>query len=591
MRKAHLGWRLDPLGGSLDAKRVVEVLEALVKLPKMSLVGVPKGVPVARGLMGDVPKLFKLHGGNAEPITSDLVSFSAIPPYDASDIYFARDVTKGMERHKVYKVDIDKKEEVEVEMEPVRVMSVVQRNRVFFSGSKERNSVYLVEDGKAVELASFPSFVTLTDTRGDEAVGFGAFRGNPNSWEILLIDSTGSYKIFTPKEGSINTAPIFYRDKILFESNFEGENKLYLWDPESGSVEELRVGGDYEKFSPIEHQFYWLGSRGELIIIGKRDGRSRVFVDGKDAGGPLGNYYSAFVYEGTVYATFTNSRTPTSVMKLPDEFLFKAEPPEWLKDAVKEVEFRKIKSFDGLEVPAFIIKSGFASLPGPSVLLIHGGPWAEDDDRFDSLAFSIAACGFHVIKPNYRGSTGYGRDYMMKILGDPCGGELKDIISVTEALKGEVIDKACIMGYSYGGYMTLCALTKYPDEYECGVAGAAVIDWKEMYELSDAAFKSFIDLLFAGRKELFEERSPIKYVENLKAPLCIVHPQNDTRTPLKPALKLMERLADLGKDFEAHVIPETGHALRDVDVAIKMFLPTLLFLITKAGRAPSSSQA
>jgi dipeptidyl aminopeptidase/acylaminoacyl peptidase len=118
-----------------------------------------------------------------------------------------------------------------------------------------------------------------------------------------------------------------------------------------------------------------------------------------------------------------------------------------------------------------------------------------------------------------------------------------------------------VNGYSYGGYMTLLAMFRYSDLFKCGVAGAPVADWEEMYELSDAVFREFINILFDNRRELWKERSPSTYAENLKNPLCIIEPQNDSRTPLKPVLNLVEKLMKAGKTFELHVLPEAGHAI------------------------------
>jgi dipeptidyl aminopeptidase/acylaminoacyl peptidase len=139
-------------------------------------------------------------------------------------------------------------------------------------------------------------------------------------------------------------------------------------------------------------------------------------------------------------------------------------------------------------------------------------------------------------------------------------------------------DRLFIMGYSYGGYMTLWAMASKPDLYECGVAGASVADWEEMYELSDAIFRFFIETLFAGSRELLRERSPISRVDGVKKPICIIHPQNDTRTPLKPVIRFMSLMLEKGKTFEAHIIPDMGHVVNTVDDAMKILLPAILFL-------------
>lgn len=126
--------------------------------------------------------------------------------------------------------------------------------------------------------------------------------------------------------------------------------------------------------------------------------------------------------------------------------------------------------------------------------------------------------------------------------------------------------------------MAYLAMGKHPGLWKCGIAGAGIADWEEMYRLSDAVFKKAIEVLFDGKHELFRERSPITYVRNVKNPLCIIHPQNDTRTPLKPVLKYINSLLEFGKTFEAHIVPDMGHRILNMDDAIKILLPALLFL-------------
>lgn len=134
------------------------------------------------------------------------------------------------------------------------------------------------------------------------------------------------------------------------------------------------------------------------------------------------------------------------------------------------------------------------------------------------------------------------------------------------------------MGYSYGGYMTFLALGKYPEIWKCGVAGAGVVDWEEMYELSDAIFKKFIEVLFDNKKELFKDRSPITYVKNVKVPVCIIHPQNDSRCPIQPILKYVNKLVEQGNTFELHVVPDMGHYIKTTEDIVKILLPAILFL-------------
>ncbi len=118
-------------------------------------------------------------------------------------------------------------------------------------------------------------------------------------------------------------------------------------------------------------------------------------------------------------------------------------------------------------------------------------------------------------------------------------------------------DKIAIVGTSYGGYMTFLATTKLPQLWAAGAAIVGMTDWKEMYELSDALFRSFIERYFGrpeGNPQLYHDRSPINYVENIWAPLLIWHRGNDSRCPLGPVEKFANRLKEQGKKYEMEVV-------------------------------------
>jgi dipeptidyl aminopeptidase/acylaminoacyl peptidase len=251
-----------------------------------------------------------------------------------------------------------------------------------------------------------------------------------------------------------------------------------------------------------------------------------------------------------------------------------------------KVEFLKVKNGD-IEVPTFIITPENKKDIG--VIYMHGGPWSSVDNSWDTFIASLVINGYIVIAPNFRGSTGYGNKFMLMDIGDIGGGDLSDVVRVRDyVIEKKVVNKVGIMGYSYGGYMTLLALGKEPDKWDFGIAGAAVADWVEMYELGDSMFKGFIIMAFNGdNKELMKERSPITYVENVKAPLCIIQSQNDSRTPALPILKYSLRLQELGKKFELHLIPDMGHISYTMDDVMKVVLPVVLFLERETKREKS----
>jgi dipeptidyl aminopeptidase/acylaminoacyl peptidase len=174
------------------------------------------------------------------------------------------------------------------------------------------------------------------------------------------------------------------------------------------------------------------------------------------------------------------------------------------------------------------------------------------------------------------GSTGNGYDYMVRNIGDPGGADLLDIVSVAQSATKEGVSKQLgVIGYGYGAYLACLSLTNFPDVFSCGVSIGGIADWLDVYRNSDVTFKHFIEMLFDGtpadKKTIMEERSVITNLERMKAPLCIIHPINDTRVPFESFLHFQTELLRLNKKFEAH-------SVENINDAFTVLSPVLSFL-------------
>ena len=573
---------------------IATILEDLVRLPRLGVVAVQSdGRLLAYGLVGEAASLYSLDPftGELRELTKPGVYSFAASRYNARRVIVARDVSRGAERVALYELDLARPgEEKPVEgLEPARLLGAADdgETAAFALASENEIALYAYRGGEAWRVAQLPRVSWVTDVRGDLVVGTVMAATDPNAMEIFVARvSSGEVKIYTPKQGATSLDPVITSKGVLFQSNYEdGEFRLYLLDP--GSLEIRRYeppGRDLEEYKPVEYSWYHEAPNGEILVIAKKEARSRIFLDGAEVKAPLGTFTTALLVADTVYATYSSLSKPTRIIEIDTVHggireLYAPREPEWMRRRLGRVTHTYVESVDGVKVPVLVLENPETGMPGPTAVLVHGGPFADYSDSFNIFAAALAGIGLHVVMPNYRGSTGYGEEYRRMIIGDPCGKELEDIVSAAKWARDKGIAKeTIIMGYSYGGYMTLCALFRKPREFECGVAGASVVDWEEMYELSDAAFKQFIEVITAGKRELWRERSPITYAENLEKPLCMIQPQNDTRTPLKPVLRLMQKLQELGKTYEAHIEPDMGHAIYTVEDAEKVLLPALLFI-------------
>jgi len=573
----------------VDVPRLIDEIFSLVNLPLYSVRGVVAGDRLLVSALREGANNVYVYDGGLVRLNRDPVYFTAEPPYGADRVVIGRDVSRGREQVALYTIRVDRpgvEEPLSRGLRPMRVFGVVDKgDRVYLTGVTEEGiHVYeAVPGGEARRVGPIPGGGIGALTDAHEGLGVGVLFEPTGKVRLFTMDlETGEGRVHT-LEGSAITGIIRGDGSIVVAEETSSEARLHLLDPERDMLEPLELPGrDLDEYKPASINYLHELPDGRLLVVARKHGRSRVFVDGQYIPGPEGMYGAAAPWRGGLAATHTSLHTPMRIIHLRDggwEPVLEPDIPGPVREALGEKGFAWVESFDGERVPTFTLESRRAGRPGPTVVLVHGGPFSEYMDAWNIFAAAAALTGYHVVMPNYRGSTGYGEEWRNKIIGDPCGAELEDIVaSARWAREQGLADKTVIMGYSYGGYATMCALTRKPGTFQGGVAGASVVDWEMMYELSDPAFKQFIILMFGGDTSKWKERSPITYVDNLQDPLCIVHPQNDSRTPLKPVLRFMELAADKGKTYEAHIAPDMGHAVNTVDDAIKILLPAILFL-------------
>ncbi len=572
-----------------DLPRVIEEVFSLVNLDLYGVAGVLEGDRLlvtafregASNVYAYTPEegLVKL---NREP-----VSMVAEPPRGAGRVVIARDVARGRELHRAFIASLESpgEERPLVEgLEPMRLLSLVDKgDKVYLTGvTPDGVGVFEARPGSdARRVGLIPGLGALEDVAG--RVGVGIIFQQTGRIPLFTIDLDSGEARIVETPGSVTAVRASPEGWVALGVEGAREAGLYRFDPETGRVEPLELAGrGLREYRPTMISYIGFTGRGEAVVVAWRGVRSRVFLDGDPVEGPEGGYGRAYDWRGGLVATYTSLRRPHSVVHLKDGravTLLSDRLPDWLEEALGDVRVHDVEAPDGERVPVITLESRRAGRPGPTVVHVHGGPFAADVDAWGIFAAALALAGFNVVMVNYRGSMGFGEEWRSKIIGDPCGAELDDIVAAARwARESGLASYTAIMGYSYGGYMTMCALTRRPGEFAAGVAGASVVDWEEMYELSDPAFKAFIELLFAGDKSRWRERSPITHLDNLRDPLCIIHPQNDSRTPLKPVLHFMEKALEKGKRFEAHIAPDMGHAVNTADDVVKILLPAIIFL-------------
>ena len=213
----------------------------------------------------------------------------------------------------------------------------------------------------------------------------------------------------------------------------------------------------------------------------------------------------------------------------------------------------------------------------PALVYVHGGPASQFDNSFNPFVQYIANQGYIVIAPNYRGSTGYGKQFQQADFYDMGGGDLQDVVSAAEFIKqnGYVNPKKLIiMGRSYGGYLTMMAVTKAPEVWAAGVAVVPFVNWFTEVQNEDPLLRE-IDYATMGDpvkdKALWEDRSPMNFIKQIKAPLLIVAAGNDPRCPKSEAQQLAEAIKKNGGTVQLKIYEDEGHVFGRMENTLDYF--------------------
>jgi dipeptidyl aminopeptidase/acylaminoacyl peptidase len=212
----------------------------------------------------------------------------------------------------------------------------------------------------------------------------------------------------------------------------------------------------------------------------------------------------------------------------------------------------------------------------PLVLFVHGGPNSASREKFNLMPQVLASHDWFVFEPNYRGSDNRGNAFFAAIYQDAGQGPGEDVMSGVDFLKGRgFIDPArmAVTGWSYGGYMTTWLAGHYP-VWKAAVAGAAVTDWVEMYDLSDGnvtvAAATGASPYVGDGMAINRRQSPASEVRKITAPTLIMCDTGDFRVPIAQSFGLYRALKDNHVTTEFYAIPTSGHfpsdPIRQMDV-------------------------
>ena len=398
--------------------------------------------------------------------------------------------------------------------------------------------------------------------------------------------------------------------RVWFQSN-KGEDVdltgLYLMDTESGEIEfverdpegEADFGGAL--FANADHRLLGTSYTGARTRIYPRDEATEKALDYLRENLPDGEFNFApqtlddrlvkvtvfrDVDPGTVYLfdweDYSVEKLYESRPELPSENLAGMQPITYT-------------ARDGREIPAYLTTpKGTDAEELALVALIHGGPWARDSWGYSSIVQFLANRGYAVLQPNFRGSTGYGKDFL-NAGNNEWGEAMQDDITdgVKYLVDQGIVDpeRVCIMGGSYGGYATLAGMTFTPELYNCGVD---IVGPSNLITLLNSIppYWGPIRKLFTLRmgdsetpegKAQLERQSPLFHVDNIVAPLLVIQGANDPRVKQAESDQIVIAMREKKLPVEYIVAPDEGHGFRGVENRTAMFARVEEFLAQHNG--------
>lgn len=363
---------------------------------------------------------------------------------------------------------------------------------------------------------------------------------------------------FAPEEGDA---------RLLLTSELTGRLRPTIWEVATGD----RVDFSLDDLDGDVTPWGWWPDGGSVLVSHSRRGRDELLrldveswsVSALD--GPRGSVLAAKVRpDGAVWVRHTSGAQAPSVREVGTGAEVVSPQAQRAPEGYEYAEW-SFTNPQGETVHGFIVEPPDAPRPHPTVVLVHGGPTWHWADAWRPEVAAWVDHGWAVALVNYRGSTGHGSDWRDRLIGDPGFPELEDQVAGLDDLVARGVtdpERVVVSGGSWGGYITLLAVGLHPERWVAGIGVVPVADYVAAFEDEAPGLQAFDRELFGGdpteRPEIYHERSPLTYVEQVKAPLLIIAGDNDSRCPIRQIHNYVARLRELGVDHHLDVF-DAGH--------------------------------
>lgn len=548
-------------------------------------------------------------GGEFIPITqSDSASVYGISYFPNDDRILFRMDGNGDEIYKIFVKDSSGIKRLTPEKN-VRALfqGWAKDGKSFYYNSNERNPQMM--DVYEMDIATFKPKLIL---KNEDAMDFGGISADKNYMllsksittndsDLYLLNLKTNQKTKINESLSKNTPEDFSPDgKSFYYTTDDNSEFSYLmkYDIENGTNEKV-----LEKDWDI-NAFYFTHNGKYQVMFSNEDAKTKMYVTEVATGNELnfpdidGQAIEAARFsndETMALLTVGSSQLPTNTYsynidsgkyhKLTDVLNKEINPDDLVKATVV-----RYKSFDGLEIPAIYYQPKQANVDNktPALVWVHGGPGGQSRQGYSSLIQYLVNHGYAILAVNNRGSSGYGKTFFQMDDQNHGDKDLKDCIAGKDWLASQDMidkDKIGIIGGSYGGYMTMAALTYAPDEFQVGVNIFGVTNWIRTLKSIPPWWESFKDALYTEMGDpntadsvRLKEISPLFHTENVTKPLMVLQGAQDPRVLKIESDEIVEGVKKNGVPVEYVVFEDEGHGFVKKENEIEAYGKILKFL-------------
>ncbi|MEV0253105.1 prolyl oligopeptidase family serine peptidase [Streptomyces sp. NPDC050732] len=424
------------------------------------------------------------------------------------------------------------------------------------------------------------SLIAVEHTEHGDAMHSALRVIRPDGSTVAELDDTKGGTVELGLE-VLGFAPVDGDTRLLVGHQRRGRWEPMVWDVASGEEHDLALG------LPGDVSAEWYPDGSALLVAHGFEARGELFRYDFASGElvridtPAGSVSGATARpDGSVEYMWSSAAEPPVVRSTAGGVVL--DPPGMKAPKSVPVEDVWVDGPGG-RIHALVQRPAGSSGPLPTIFEVHGGPTWHDSDSFAAGPAAWVDHGYAVVRVNYRGSTGYGREWTDALKHRVGLIELEDIAAVREwAVTSGLADpdRLVLSGGSWGGYLTLLGLGTQPDSWAVGLAAVPVADYVTAYHDEMEALKAMDRTLLGGTPEDVPERfaasSPLTYVDDVKAPVYISAGVNDPRCPIRQIDNYVDRLAARGATHEVYRY-DAGHGSLVVDERIKQIALELDF--------------